>query len=79
MVTETEWKGWIRSDFVPYLDVIFDSFGPSRLMTGSDWPVCLLASKYMDTMQIIVDYIASKSQADRELIMGRNAERIYNL
>jgi len=79
MVTEAEWKGWSRSDFIPYLDVIFNSFGPSRLMTGSDWPVCLLASKYMDTMQIIVDYIASKSQADRELIMGRNAERIYNL
>jgi L-fuconolactonase len=79
MVTEAEWKGWIKSDFVPYLDVIFDSFGPSRLMTGSDWPVCLLASEYLDTMQIIVDYIASKSQAERELIMGGNAERIYNL
>jgi predicted TIM-barrel fold metal-dependent hydrolase len=30
-------------------------------------------------MQIIVDYIASKSQAERELIIGGNAERIYNL
>lgn len=79
MVTEASWKGWSKSDLVPYLDVIFDTFGPSRLMIGSDWPVCTLASEYKETMQIIIDYIASKSEADRELIMGMNAERIYNL
>ena len=61
MVTEASWKGWSRSDFVPYLDVVFDTFGPSRLMIGSDWPVCTLASDYKKTMQIIIDYIDSKS------------------
>jgi len=79
MVTEASWKGWSKNDFIPYLDVIFDSFGPSRLMIGSDWPVCTLASDYKGTMQIIIDYIELKSEADRELIMGRNAERFYNL
>jgi L-fuconolactonase len=79
MVTEASWKGWSRSDFVPYLDVIFDSFGPSRLMIGSDWPVCTLASDYKETIQIIIDYIALNSETDRELIMGGNAEKIYNL
>lgn len=24
----------------PWTDVIFDSFGPERVMFGSDWPVC---------------------------------------
>jgi L-fuconolactonase len=79
MVTEALWKGWSKSDFVPYLDVIFDSFGPSRLMIGSDWPVCTLASDYKETLQIIINYISLKSEADRELITGKNAERIYNL
>jgi L-fuconolactonase len=79
MVTEASWQGWSKDDFVPYLDVIFDTFGPSRLMIGSDWPVCSLASDYKNTMQIIFDYITCYSQADRELILGRNAERIYNL
>ncbi|MCX6259515.1 MAG: amidohydrolase family protein [Bacteroidia bacterium] len=79
MVTEASWQGWSKDDFVPYLDVIFDSFGPSRLMIGSDWPVCTLASDYKNTLQILFDYIACYSQADKDLILGRNAERIYNI
>ena len=79
MVTEASWQGWTKDDFAPYLDVIFDSFGSSRLMIGSDWPVCTLASDYEVTMQIIMDYVTLKSEADSDLIMGRNAERIYNL
>ena len=38
MVTEGDWKNWKESDFTPYLDIIFDAFGPSRIMIGSDWP-----------------------------------------
>jgi len=79
MVTEASWKGWSKSDFDPYLDVVIDSFGPSRLMTGSDWPVCTIASGYKNTLQIVIDYIGSKSPGDMELILGRNAERLYNL
>lgn len=79
MVTEASWKGWSKSDFDPYLDVVFDSFGPLRLMIGSDWPVCTLASGYKNTMQIVIDYIGPESPGDMELILGRNAERIYDL
>ena len=79
MVTEATWKSWSKSDFVPYLDVIFDAFGPSRLMIGSDWPVCTLAADFESTLKIVTDYIASKSEEDRKLIIGRNAESIYNL
>ena len=79
MVTEASWKSWSKRDFDPYLDVVFDSFGPLRLMIGSDWPVCTLASGYKNTMQIVIDYIGSKRPVDLDLILGRNAERIYNL
>jgi len=79
MVTEASWAGWRREDFELYLDVIFSSFGPSRLMIGSDWPVCTLASGYNETMQIVVDYVATKDQTEREMIMGGNAIRIYKL
>lgn len=24
----------------PWTDVVFDTFGPDRIMFGSDWPVC---------------------------------------
>lgn len=38
MVTEADWKNWKEEDFKPYLDIVFDAFGPSRVMVGSDWP-----------------------------------------
>ena len=31
-------------DVAPYLDVAFEALGPERLMIGSDWPVCTVAT-----------------------------------
>jgi L-fuconolactonase len=79
MVTEADWKGWKKEDFVPYLNVVSDAFGPSRLMIGSDWPVCTVSSSYNKTMKLVIDYINTFSKTDREKILGNNAMRIYNL
>ncbi len=79
MVTEADWKGWKPEDFKPYLDVIFEAFGPKRLLFGSDWPVCLLAGNYASVKKIAEDYLAGFSREDREAIMGGNAERFYKL
>src|SRR2546429_7940650 len=43
LVTEADWQVWKPEDMRPYLDVAFRCFGPSRLMIGSDWPVCTVA------------------------------------
>ena len=44
MVTEANWTGWKPEDLKPYLDRVLEWFGEDRVMFGSDWPVCLLAS-----------------------------------
>jgi len=49
----------------PYLDVVLESFGPGRLMIGSDWPVCLLAADYRTTMELVRDFIAALSNSER--------------
>src|SRR6266571_939909 len=36
LVTEADWLHWKPEQINPYLDVAFDSFGPDRLMIGSD-------------------------------------------
>lgn len=79
MVTEAKWKGWKKEDFKPYLDVVFEAFGPSRLLIGSDWPVCTVSSSYIKTMKIVLDYIQSFSREERDMILGKNAIRIYTL
>jgi Amidohydrolase len=43
VVTEVVWCNWRDLDFRPYLDVVFEAFGPDRIVFGSDSPVCLLA------------------------------------
>src|SRR5262249_44211761 len=53
LVTEADWRNWRSEDFRPYLDVVFEAFGPKRLMFGSDWPVCLLAASYQQVKSSI--------------------------
>ena len=79
LVTEAAWQGWRRADFAPYLEVALEAFGPKRLMLGSDWPVCLLAAEYPDTVGIVTDFIARLSDSEQALILGGTASRFYGL
>ncbi|HEX9921672.1 MAG TPA: amidohydrolase family protein [Anaerolineae bacterium] len=79
MVTEADWQGWQPADFQPYLDVVFDAFGPQRLMIGSDWPVCTLAGAYAPVMHIVLDYVKQFSPEEQAGILGENAIQFYSL
>ena len=79
MVTEADWYGWKANDFRPYMDAVVNAFGISRVMIGSDWPVCTLAGKYGEVMGMAMDYIGQFSQYEREMILGVNAVRVYSL
>jgi L-fuconolactonase len=79
MVTEARWKQWKPDDFKPYLDTVLDAFGISRLMIGSDWPVCTLSSTYSETLSVVLDYIGGLRQEERERILGTNCARVYGI
>jgi L-fuconolactonase len=79
MVTEAHWKDWNKQDFLPYLDVVSESFGATRLMYGSDWPVCLVAASYQEVLELAREYFSKFSLHEQELIFGENAIRFYNL
>ena len=79
MVTEAHWSTWTEADLRPYVDVVLVAFGAGRLMAGSDWPVCLLAStygKWVDTLQALIGGL-SVSEQDR--ILGGTATEVYRL
>jgi L-fuconolactonase len=63
----------------PYVDVVLDAFGPDRLMFGSDWPVCLLATSYSGWMATVHELIGKLSDTERAAILGGTATRVYNL
>ena len=79
MVTEANWKTWKQEDFVPYIDVAIETFGPNRIMYGSDWPVCLVAASYEEALGIVEEYFSSFSETEQQLFFGGNATRFYNL
>ena len=77
LVTEARWTQWTEQDLRPYLDVVFDSFGPSRLIAGSDWPVCTVAADYSRTIGVLAHYLSDKPERDRAAVMGGNAMAFY--
>jgi L-fuconolactonase len=79
MVTEADWKSWKSADLVPYLDVVFEAFGPRRLMFGSDWPVCLCASTYSQVMRTVEAYVDRFFPNAKPGIFGANASAFYGL
>lgn len=79
LVTETGWAAWDLGTIRRAYDVLLDAFGPRRLLFGSDWPVCLVASGYarwLDTAQAL---IADLPRDDRAAILAGNAVAAYRL
>ncbi len=80
MVTEADWNNWTYDTFTKYLDVIFKSFGPNRVMFGSDWPVCLVAAQdYAQVKSIVTNYAQQFRPDEQEKIFGGNAVTFYDL
>lgn len=79
VVTEILDESWSTDLIRAYWDVALDAFGPTRLMFGSDWPVCLLRSGYHQWVTAVRELIAGLSADEQMDIMGGNACRVYDL
>lgn len=79
LFTEARWRHWKPADFYPYIDAVFEAFGPDRVLYGSDWPVILLSGIYVQWTSLVKKYMENFSEEDREKVMGGNAIRVYKL
>ena len=79
LLTEADWTNWKIEDFTPYLDMVLNAFGISRIMFGSDWPVCNLAGGYEGTMEVLTTYFESFSTTDKDSFWSGNAIDFYRL
>lgn len=79
VVTEAAWESWTTESIKPYLDAAIDAFGPSRMMFGSDWPVCLLAAEYSAWVEAVKQWAASLSADERQSLFCDTAITTYNL
>ncbi|RSL15768.1 L-fuconolactonase [Edaphobacter aggregans] len=79
MVTEADWVAWSSEGLRPYLDVVVEAFGVTRLMAGSDWPVCLVASEYGRWFEVLREYFRGFSETERDAVFGGAATEVYQL
>ncbi|WP_219471664.1 amidohydrolase family protein [Nonomuraea rhizosphaerae] len=74
LVTEADHQEWTVEDLRPYVEYAVETFGPERLMYGSDWPVLLLAADYRTVFEVSGALLAG---TDRDQVFGGTAQRFY--
>lgn len=79
MVTEADWKAWTPQKLQPYAEVVLEAFSPRRVMFGSDWPVCLLATTYRRWTETVEGFVAALSPAEQDRIWSATAIEAYGL
>ncbi|WP_435207592.1 amidohydrolase family protein [Micromonospora sp. bgisy143] len=79
LVTEVDVPSWSADDLRPAVDHALDAFGPHRLMFGSDWPVCLLASSYTRWVGVLADLLEPLGDQEQASIWRETAVRAYGL
>ncbi|MCS6852817.1 MAG: amidohydrolase family protein [Gemmataceae bacterium] len=63
----------------PVVNHCLDSFGPERVVFGSDWPVCLTGATLLAWVDMLTEIIAGRSAEDRARLWSKNAQRFYRL
>lgn len=70
---------WNAKTLEPYVDVLLESFGPRRLMWGSDWPVLNVAGHYEGWHTVAHTLTADLPAEDKDWVFGGTAARFYGL
>lgn len=76
LVTEAR-PQWTIDDLQPYAAHLLAAFGAERLIFGSDWPVCTLATSYEQWHDVANRLLPALTEAERAAVFGGNAARIY--
>jgi L-fuconolactonase len=72
-------KPWSAGDLAPIIDHCLDTFGPERVVFGSDWPVCLNGAPLADWVRALKEVIRTRPLAQQRQLLHDNAVRFYGL
>lgn len=61
----------------PYVEMAYNTFGPRRMMWGSDWPRVILREGYRNSLRFTMEQMRYCSQEDLEWIFGKTALSLW--
>jgi L-fuconolactonase len=79
VVTEADYTAWTSEQIHPYMEAALAAFGPNRLLFGSDWPVCRVATTYSNWVRTVESFAQQLSTEERDALFHRNAVQAYRL
>ena len=63
----------------PWFDVLFECFGPERILWGSDWPVLNNVGSYQGWLALCQSYCAQLTEEEKQKVFSGNAIEFYGL
>jgi L-fuconolactonase len=79
LVTEANHATWTIDDLKTYVDHAFATFGPDRLLYGSDWPLTRLAGGHARWLATVRVFTEGLDPAQQAAVFSANARRVYRL
>ena len=67
------------ADIEPYVAHLFASFGPGRIIWGSDWPVLTATAGYLHWFEMARALVECLAAGHEEDVFANNAQRFYRL
>lgn len=68
-----------HEDLIPMIRQVYQSFGAERLMWATDCPFQVGNETYEDSISLVRDRLEFLTEADKESILTRTAERVFFL
>jgi L-fuconolactonase len=72
-------QGWTAADLAPVVNHCLDSFGPDRVVFGSDWPVCLLGASLRQWVDALLEIVSERPASQQQKLWRDNALQRYTL
>ena len=79
LIQNADSDAWTTEDFAPFLDCLLESFGPQRVVWGSNWPVCTVKGSLSRWVATTREVLQGRSESERVAVLHSNAPRIYSL
>jgi L-fuconolactonase len=77
LATEADRAGWKPADLRVYVEHALKTFGPDRLLYGSDWPVVELAGGHSQWIEALTELLGGLTADEERAILCGNARRVY--